>query len=79
MSLRAFILFIICFLVGCSNFSLNKFLYDLNQSTQKEQCRKDLTLSCPEFETYENYSKKRKELEGSKEQIPTTEQSSFLR
>ncbi len=66
MSIKAvlFKLFIVCFLSGCSNFSLNKFLYNLNQSAQKEQCSKDPALSCPEFETYETYSKKRKELEG---------------
>jgi len=66
MSIRAFVLFIFCFLSGCSGFSLNKFLYDLNQSTQNEQCRKDPTFACPEFESYEDYSKKRKELEGKK-------------
>lgn len=72
MNIKAFIFkfFIFCFLSGCSNFSLNKFLYDLNQDVQKEQCRKDPTHSCPEFESYQAYSKKRNELEGKKEQIP---------
>lgn len=72
MGIRVFIFqfFIFCFLSGCSNFSLEKLLYDLNQSVQNEQCRKDLTSTCPKFDSYETYNKKREELESKKDQVP---------
>ncbi|MBT5550470.1 MAG: hypothetical protein HOJ79_08315 [Nitrospina sp.] len=72
MNIRKFIfqLLILSFLSGCSSFSWEKFLYDVNQSVQKEQCRKDPISSCPKFESYEIYNKKRNELESKKDHIP---------
>ncbi len=61
------LLLILVYSPGCSNFSIERQLYDANQSIQKEQCRKDPTYTCPDFESYEVYQKKRKELNTQKD------------
>jgi hypothetical protein len=58
------ILLLVLFLSGCAGngFSLERFFYEMNQSYEQDQCRKDPTRTCPEKESYEEYQKKREKL-----------------
>ncbi|MBT5471573.1 MAG: hypothetical protein HOK41_13300 [Nitrospina sp.] len=49
---------------GCAgdSFSLERFLYGMNQEYQKNQCRNDPTITCSEKENFDQYQKKREEL-----------------
>jgi hypothetical protein len=57
---RITILLIVLFLSGCAGngSSLERFFYEMNQSYQQDQCRKDPARTCPEKESYEEYQKK---------------------
>lgn len=37
--------------------------YDMLQNIQEEECRRDPTLECPKFESYEEYQRRRKPAE----------------
>ena len=50
---------------ACSKESLKRIGYNTLQNIQKQKCRRNPETECPEQASYENYQRKRQELETS--------------
>lgn len=64
--LRALSLAIIALLSGCSFDTVKRTIYETFQNIRQERCMRNLSSDCEKRESYEDYERKRKELEASK-------------
>ena len=61
---------VLCFVIialtaGCSSESAKRVAYETMQNARQQECLKNLSSDCPKRESYEDYQRKRKELEPS--------------
>lgn len=51
---------------GCSSESAKRTAYETLQNVHRQECLKNLSSDCEKRESYEDYERKRKELEPTK-------------
>jgi uncharacterized protein YceK len=62
---RVLCLAIIVLVSGCSSESAKRTAYETLQNVRQQECLKNLSSDCEKRESYEDYQRKRKELEPS--------------
>jgi hypothetical protein len=55
---------------ACSSDSLKRTAYETMENVRQQECHKDLSSECPERQSYEDYRRDKKELEGSRQRLP---------
>jgi len=62
---RALCLVIMVSVSGCSSDSAKRTAYETMQNIRQRDCLKDMSSDCEKRESYEDYERKRKELDTS--------------
>lgn len=57
---------IVALTAGCSSESAKRTAYETLQNVRQQKCLKNLSSDCEKRESYEDYERKRKELEPTK-------------
>ncbi|MFZ5524520.1 MAG: hypothetical protein ACOY9D_10645 [Pseudomonadota bacterium] len=60
---RALFLAIVVLIAGCSTDQAKRTAYETLQNVRQQECLKNPSLDCGKRESYEDYERKRKELE----------------
>lgn len=64
---RALSLAIIVLASGCSSDTAKRITYEILQNVRQRDCVKDMSPDCQKRESYEDYERKRKELDSPKQ------------
>ena len=62
---RSLCLAIIALTAGCSSDTAKRTAYETLQNVHQQECLKNPSLDCEKRESYEDYERKRKDLESS--------------
>jgi hypothetical protein len=65
-SVRVLCVVIVALTAGCSSESAKRTAYETLQNVRQQECLKNLSAECEKRESYEDYERKRKELEPTK-------------
>jgi hypothetical protein len=63
--IRALCLAIVALTAGCSSDTAKRTAYETMQNVHQQECLKNRSSDCEKRESYEDYERKRKELESS--------------
>jgi len=63
---RVLCLAIVALTAGCSTDTAKRTAYETLQNVRRQECLKNLSSDCGKRESYEDYERKRKELEPTK-------------
>jgi len=61
--IRMFFLAIVAMASGCSSDTAKRTAYETMQNVRQRECMKNLSPDCDKRESYDNYERKRKELD----------------